>query len=81
MVRTKIYCKKISKVIKVDDLVLAENKLLLCTLSVRILIKLCDPLQITIHVPIERESQGVLAPALQGQIELLHSKGLNLICV
>jgi hypothetical protein len=75
MVRTKIYCKKISKVIKVVDLVLAENKLLLCTLSVRILIKLCDPLQITIHVPIERESQGVLAPALQGRLHYCIVRG------
>jgi hypothetical protein len=44
-------------------------------------IKVCDPIQITIQVHIERESQGVLVPALQGQIELLHSKGLNLAWV
>jgi len=41
------------------------------------LITVCSPLQITLQVPIERESQAVLGMALQGQLELVRSKGFQ----
>jgi hypothetical protein len=43
----------------------------------RFLVTVCEPLQLTIQVAVERESQGVLGPALQGQLELLRSKGFQ----
>jgi hypothetical protein len=43
----------------------------------RFLVTVCEPLQLTIQVAVEQESQGVLRPALQGQLELLRSKGLR----
>jgi hypothetical protein len=43
--------------------------------SQRFLVTVCDPLQLTLQINEERESQSVLGPALQGQLELLQSKG------
>ncbi len=40
------------------------------------LVTMCEPLQLTIQVAVEWESQGVLGPAQQGQLELLRSRGL-----
>jgi hypothetical protein len=45
------------------------------------MITVCNPLQLTLQVNIERESQNVLGPALQGQIDLLRSKGFSPIRV
>ena len=41
----------------------------------------CDPLQLTLQVHIEQESHVLLGMALQGQLELLYSKGFKPICV
>jgi len=41
------------------------------------LVTVCDPLQLTLQVHIERELHAVLGMALQGQLELLQSKGFK----
>jgi hypothetical protein len=38
------------------------------------LITVCNPLQVTLQIHIEQESQNVLGPALQGQLDLLRIK-------
>jgi hypothetical protein len=42
----------------------------------RFLVTICKPLQLTLQIAVERESASILGIALQGQLELLHSKGL-----
>jgi hypothetical protein len=41
----------------------------------KFLITVCEPLCLTLQVYIERESQSMLGMALQGQLELLRSRG------
>jgi hypothetical protein len=43
----------------------------------RFLIIVCNTLQVTLQVYIERESQAILGPTLQGQLELVRSKGFK----
>jgi hypothetical protein len=45
------------------------------------LVTMWELLQLTLHCAIERESMSVLGIALQGQLELLRSKGFNPLCV
>ncbi len=42
---------------------------------VKFLVTVCEPLQLMMQCKIEREMQGVLGPVLQGQLELLRSRG------
>jgi hypothetical protein len=79
-VRGRMTRKKASRAIIEDDLLLAEKRLTLYTDVMhidnqRFLVTVCDPLQLTLQVCVERESQNVLGPALQGQLDLLRSKG------
>jgi hypothetical protein len=65
-----------------DDLVLEEKNLVLYSDVMHIdkhhfLVTVCDPLQLTLQVYVERESHTVLGMALQGQLELLSSKGFK----
>jgi hypothetical protein len=41
----------------------------------KFLVTVCKPLQLTLQCKIERETQQVLGMALQGQLELLRSRG------
>jgi hypothetical protein len=81
-VRGRMTHKKASRAIIEDDLVLADKRLTLYTDVMhiegqRFLVTVCDPLQLTLQVCVERESQNVLGPNLQGQIDLLRSKGFS----
>jgi hypothetical protein len=74
--------KPVKRAIVHDDLKLEEKKVVLHTDVMhidgqRFLVTVCKPLQLTIQVSVERESQWVLGPALQGQLELLRSKGFK----
>jgi len=65
-----------------EDLVLEEKNLILHLDVMHIdknlfLVTVCDPLQLMLQVHIERESHAVLRMALQGQLELLYSKGFK----
>jgi hypothetical protein len=69
-----------------DDLISEEKNLILHSDVMHIdrnmfLVTVCDPLQLTLQVHIERESHAVLSMALQGQLELLQSKGFKPIRV
>jgi hypothetical protein len=69
-----------------EDLVLKEKNLILHSDVMHIdknlfLVTVCDPLQLTLQVHIERDSHAVLGMALQGQLELLYSKGFKPIRV
>ncbi len=79
-VRGRMTHRPVKRAIINDDLKLHEKKLVLHTDVMHIdgkhfLVTVCEPLQLTIQVAIERESQGVLGTALQGQLELSESKG------
>jgi hypothetical protein len=80
-VRGKMVKKKTSRAVVVDDnLVLDEKKQTLYTDVMYIdgskfLVTVCEPLQLTLQCKIERETQQVLGMTLQGQLELLHSRG------
>jgi hypothetical protein len=68
--------KPVKKAIVEDDLKLDQKKQVLHTDVMHVdgqhfLVTVCKPLQLTIQVAVEQESQGVLGPALQGQLELL----------
>jgi hypothetical protein len=81
-VRGRMTRKKVSRAVVDDGLVLEEKKLTLYTDMMhvdgqRFLVTVCDPLQLTPQVNVERELQNVLGPALQGQINLLRSKGFS----
>jgi hypothetical protein len=79
-VRGKMVKKKLSRAVVDDDLVMEEKKQMLYSDvmhvdGVKFSITVCEPLQLTIQCKIERETQGVLGPTLQGQLELLRSRG------
>jgi len=81
-VRGRMTNNMVTRAVVDDDLLLEEKKAILHTDvmqidSQRFLITVCNPLQITLQVPIERESQAVLGLALQGQLELVCSKGFQ----
>jgi hypothetical protein len=81
-VRGRMTNKKVTRAAVNDDLLLEEKKAILHTDVMQIdmqcfRITVCNPLQITLQVHIERESQAVLGLALQGQLELVHSKGFR----
>ena len=72
--------KKASRAVVDDDLVMDAKKQTLYSDvmhvdGVKFLVTVCEPLQLTMQCKIERETQGVLGPALQGQLELLRSRG------
>jgi hypothetical protein len=79
--------KQAAKRAVVDEgLVLKEKNLILHSDVMHIdknlfLVTVCDPLQLTLQVHIERELLAVLGMALQGQLELLYSKGFKPIRV
>jgi hypothetical protein len=63
-----------------DDLVMGQKKQTLYSDvmhidCVKVLVTVCEPLQLTLQCKIERETQEVLSPALQGQLELICSRG------
>jgi bifunctional pyridoxal-dependent enzyme with beta-cystathionase and maltose regulon repressor activities len=69
-----------------DDLDLKEKNLILHSDIMHIdkhnvLVMVCDPLQLTLQVYIEQELHTVLGMALQGQLELLSSKGFKPLCI
>jgi hypothetical protein len=68
--------KKVSMAIVEEDLIL-EEKWLTCYTDVMHVQRFLNPLQITLRVHIEWESQSVLGPALKGQLDLLRSKGFT----
>ncbi len=79
-VRGKTVKKKTSRAIVDDDLVLDEKKQTLYTDVMHLdgekfLVTVCKPLQLTIQCRIERETQNMLRLTLQGQLELLRSRG------
>jgi hypothetical protein len=72
--------RKASQAVVDNDLVMNQKKQTLCSDvmhkdGVKFLVTVCKPLQLTLQCNIERESQALLGPALQGQLELLHSRG------
>jgi hypothetical protein len=81
-VRGRMTNKKVTRAVVDDDLLLEEKKAILHLDVMQIdsqhfLITVCNPLQITLQVTIERESQAVLGMALQGQLELVRRKGFQ----
>jgi uncharacterized protein VirK/YbjX len=80
-VRGKLVKKKASRAVIDDNLILDEKKQTLDTDvmhidSSKFLVTVCEPLQLTLQCKIEQETQQVLGMALQGQLELLRSRGL-----
>jgi len=78
--------KKQSRAIYDDDVIMDEKKQVLHIDVMHLdgqhfLITVCEPLQLVIQSPIERETALVLGNALQNQIELLRSRGFNPIRV
>ncbi len=76
----KMVKKKASRAVINDNLILDEKKQTLYTDVMHIdgskfLVTVCEPLQLTLQCKIERETQQVLGMALQGQLELLRSRG------
>jgi len=81
-VRGRVTKQAVKRAIVDDDLVLKEKNLVLHLDVMHIdkhhfLVMVCDPLQLMLQVYIERESHIVLGMALQGQLELLSSKGFR----
>jgi hypothetical protein len=81
-IRGRMTQKPVKTAIVDNDLKLNQRKQVLPTDIMHVngqhfLVTVCEPLQLTIQVAIERELQGVLGPALQGQLELLRSKGFQ----
>jgi hypothetical protein len=79
-VRGKMVKKKASRAVIDKNLILDEKKQTLYTDIMHIdgskfLVTVCKPLQLTLQCKIERETQQVLGMALQGQLELLRSRG------
>jgi hypothetical protein len=77
---SKMVKRKASRAVVDDDLVMDQKKQMLysdimCIDGVKFLVTLCKLLQLTLQCKIERETQGVLGPALQGQLDLLCSRG------
>jgi hypothetical protein len=78
--RGKIVKRKASQVVVDNDLIMDQKKQTLYSDvmhidSVKFLVTVCELLQLTLQCKIERETQGILGPALQGKLELLHSRG------
>jgi hypothetical protein len=74
-VRGRMTRKPVRRAIVDDDLKMDEKKQVLhCDVmhvdGQRFLVTVCEPLQLTVQVAVERESQAILGPALQGQLEL-----------
>jgi hypothetical protein len=72
--------RKVSQAVVDDDIVMDEKKQTLYSDvmhidGIKFLVTVCKPLQLTMQCKIERQTQGVLGPALQGQLELLRSRG------
>jgi hypothetical protein len=85
-IRGRMTHKKVSRAIVEDDLVLKERQLILYTDIMHVdgqwfVITVCNPMKITLQVHIEQELQNVLGLALQGQLNLLRSKGFTPTCV
>jgi hypothetical protein len=85
-VRGKMVRKKQSRAIYDDNLIMDEKKQVLHVDVMHLdgqhfLVTVCEPLQLVIQSPIERETALVLGNALQNQIELLRSRGFNPIRV
>jgi hypothetical protein len=79
-VRGKMVKRRASRAVVDDDLIMDQKKQTLYSDvmhidSIKFLVTVCKPLQLTLQCKIEREMQGILGPALQGQLELLHSRG------
>jgi hypothetical protein len=80
-VRGKMTNRKISQAIYDDDLIMDEKKQDLYSDVMHIdghwfIVTVCEPLQLSLLFAVERESASVLGIALQGQLELLRSKGV-----
>jgi hypothetical protein len=76
----KMVKKKASRAVVDGNLILDEKKQTLYTDVMHIdsnkfLVKVCEPLQLTLQCKFERETQQVLGMTLQGQLELLRSRG------
>jgi hypothetical protein len=74
--------KKVSRAVYDDDLVMDERKQSLFSDvmhvdNCRFLVTVCEPLQLVMQCAIERESVSALGVALQGQLELLRSRGFT----
>ncbi len=79
-VHGKLTKKTTGRAIVDNDLIMDRKELVLHTDVMHInghkfLKTVCEPLCLTLQVYIERESQSVLGMALQGQFELLCSRG------
>jgi hypothetical protein len=82
----KMTKKKVGHAVYNDDLVLDEKKQVLYTDVMHLdshhfLVTVCEPLQLTLQCPVERETANILGTVLQGQLELLRSRGLMPTCV
>jgi hypothetical protein len=85
-IRGRMTKQAVKRAIVDEDLILEEKNLILHSDVMHIdknlfLVTVCDPLQLTLQVHIEQESHAVLGMALQGQLELLYSKGFKPIHV
>jgi len=79
-VRGKMMKRKVSRAVYTDNLIMDERKQVLYSDvmhldSHKFLVTVCEPLQLTLQCPVERETATVLGIALQGQLELLRSRG------
>jgi hypothetical protein len=78
----KMTKRKIGHVVYDNDLIMDEKKQVLFTNIMRLdghhfLVTVCEPLQLTSQCPVERETANVLGIVLQGQLELLRSRGFT----
>ncbi len=85
-VRGKMTRKKVGRAVYDNDLVMDQKKQSLFSDvmhvdSCRFLVTVCKPLQLVMQCAIERESANALGIALQGQLELLRSRGFTPIRV
>lgn len=74
--------KKVSRAVYDDNLVMDEKKQVLNSDVIdidghRFLDAVCEPLQLTLQCAIERETTSMPGIALQGQLELLYSRGFT----
>jgi hypothetical protein len=84
--RGKLVRQKQSRAIYDDDLIMDEKKQVLHADVMHLdgqhfLVTVCEPLQLVMQCPIERETALVLRNTLQDQIELLRSRGFTPIRV
>jgi hypothetical protein len=85
-VRGKMVNRKQSRAIYDKDLIMDEKKQVLHVDVIHLdgqhfLVTVCEPLQLVIQCPIERETALVLGNIMQNQINLLRSRGFNPIRV